>query len=84
MLQIFRYDEDPETAISFGAILRDCMRHQVVAKYLLESDHMKAFFKYQHDPNFDISSDAAAIFKVKYLKKCTFSIFIRWYHRVNC
>lgn len=62
-LLIPRYDEDPETAISFGAILKDCMRHQVVAKYLLESDHMKTFFKYQHDPNFDISSDAAALFK---------------------
>ncbi|KAM0029257.1 putative armadillo-like helical protein [Helianthus debilis subsp. tardiflorus] len=55
--------DDPETAISFGAILRDCIRHQVVAKYILESDHMKTFFSYQHDPNFDISSDAAAIFK---------------------
>lgn len=55
--------DDPETAISFGAILRDCIRHQVVAKYILESDHMKTFFHYQHDPNFDISSDAAATFK---------------------
>ncbi|KAC9287750.1 hypothetical protein E3N88_46041 [Mikania micrantha] len=55
--------DDPETAISFGAILRDCIRHQVVAKYILESDHMKTFFRYQHDPNFDISSDAAATFK---------------------
>ncbi|KAI7744115.1 hypothetical protein M8C21_030365 [Ambrosia artemisiifolia] len=55
--------DDPETAISYGAILRDCIRHQVVAKYILDSDHMKTFFTYQHDPNFDISSDAAATFK---------------------
>ena len=55
--------DDPEAAISFGAILRDCIRHQVVAKYILESDHMKTFFNYQHDPNFDIASDAAATFK---------------------
>ncbi|XP_071727124.1 putative MO25-like protein At5g47540 [Rutidosis leptorrhynchoides] len=55
--------DDPETAISYGAILRDCIRHQVAAKYILESDHMKTFFHYQHDPNFDISSDAAATFK---------------------
>ncbi|XP_076911535.1 putative MO25-like protein At5g47540 [Bidens hawaiensis] len=55
--------DDPETAISFGAILRDCIRHQVAAKYILESDHMKTFFSYQHDTNFDVASDAAATFK---------------------
>lgn len=55
--------EDPEAAISYGTILRDCIRHQVAAKYVLESDHMKTFFNYQHDPNFDIASDAASTFK---------------------
>ncbi|XP_076942017.1 putative MO25-like protein At5g47540 [Bidens hawaiensis] len=55
--------DDPETAISFGAILRDCIHHQVAAKYILESDHMKTFFSYQHDTNFDVASDAAATFK---------------------
>ncbi|XP_076917560.1 putative MO25-like protein At5g47540 [Bidens hawaiensis] len=55
--------DDPETAISFGAILRDCVRHQVAAKYILELDHMKTFFSYQHDTNFDVASDAAATFK---------------------
>ncbi|CAI9303974.1 unnamed protein product [Lactuca saligna] len=55
--------DDPEAAISYGAILRDCVWHQVAAKYILESNHMQMFFDYQHDPNFDIESDAAATFK---------------------
>ncbi|KAL4581407.1 hypothetical protein LXL04_017621 [Taraxacum kok-saghyz] len=54
--------DDPETAISFGAILRECVWHQVAARYILESDHMKTFFNYQHDANFDIESDASATF----------------------
>lgn len=79
---MFRYD-DPETAISFGAILRDCIRHQVVAKYILESDHMKTFFSYQHDTNFDIASDAAATFKV--YVSCVHIMFIVIYYRwISC
>ncbi|XP_024980472.1 putative MO25-like protein At5g47540 [Cynara cardunculus var. scolymus] len=55
--------DDSELAISYGAILRECIRHQVAAKYLLESDHIKKFFRYIQDPSFDIASDAAATFR---------------------
>lgn len=37
-----------------------------VYRYVLESEHMKKFFDYIQVPNFDISSDAAATFKVEF------------------
>ncbi|XP_076904895.1 putative MO25-like protein At5g47540 [Bidens hawaiensis] len=55
--------DEPELAISYGAILRECIRHQVAAKYFLESDHVKLFFQYMQDPNFEIASDAATTFR---------------------
>ncbi|KAD6794405.1 hypothetical protein R6Q59_025080 [Mikania micrantha] len=55
--------DDSELALSYGAILRECIRHQASAKYILESDHIKMFFRYIQDPNFDIASDAAATFR---------------------
>ncbi|KAG2261765.1 hypothetical protein Bca52824_068844 [Brassica carinata] len=41
----------------------ECIRHQIVAKYVLESEHVKKFFDYIQLPNFDIAADAAATFK---------------------
>ncbi|KAL6135147.1 hypothetical protein ACLB2K_067375 [Fragaria x ananassa] len=58
--------EEGDIALSYGAILRECIRHQVVARYVLESNHMKKFFDYILIPNFEIASDAAATFKVEY------------------
>ncbi|KAL7599278.1 putative MO25-like protein At5g47540 [Lactuca sativa] len=55
--------DDSELALSYGAILRECIRHQVSAKYILESDHIKKFFKSIQDPSFDIASDAASTFR---------------------
>ncbi|KAL8461609.1 hypothetical protein ACS0TY_032913 [Phlomoides rotata] len=55
--------EDSDLALHYGAMLRECIRHQSVAKYVLESEHMKKFFDYIQFPNFDIASDAAATFK---------------------
>ncbi|KAK1416642.1 hypothetical protein QVD17_25757 [Tagetes erecta] len=55
--------DNSELALSYGAILRECIRHQVAAKYILESDHFKIFFKYIQDPSFDIASDATATFR---------------------
>ncbi|TQD70004.1 hypothetical protein C1H46_044465 [Malus baccata] len=50
-------------ALHYGAMLRECIRHQSVARYVLESQHMKKFFDYIQLPNFDIAADAAATFK---------------------
>ncbi|CAL0330710.1 unnamed protein product [Lupinus luteus] len=55
--------EDTNMTLHYGAMLRECIRHQIVAKYVLESPHMKKFFYYIQLPNFDIAADAAATFK---------------------
>ncbi|KAK9221725.1 hypothetical protein WN944_010154 [Citrus x changshan-huyou] len=52
-----------DLALTYGAIARDCIRHQCVAKYVLESDHMKKFFAYLQNPSFEIASDAQATFR---------------------
>ncbi|KAH6822698.1 Mo25 family protein [Perilla frutescens var. hirtella] len=54
---------DPTIALHYGGMLRECIRHQVVASYILKSAHMKKFFDYIQLPNFDVASDAAATFK---------------------
>ncbi|KAG5574421.1 hypothetical protein H5410_054555 [Solanum commersonii] len=56
--------ENTEMALHYGAMLRECIRHQSVARYVLESEHMKKFFDYIQLPNFDIAADAAATFKL--------------------
>ncbi|WOK93077.1 hypothetical protein Cni_G01770 [Canna indica] len=55
--------EDLDIALHYGVMLRECIRHQSIARYVLESDHMKKFFDYIQFPNFDIASDAYATFK---------------------
>ncbi|KAH9745149.1 putative MO25-like protein [Citrus sinensis] len=55
--------EDGDVALTYGAIARECIRHQSVARYVLESEHMKKFFSFLQIPNFDIASDAQATFK---------------------
>ena len=55
--------ENIDMALHYGAMYRECIRHQVVAKYVLESEHVKKFFDYIQLPNFDIAADAAATFK---------------------
>lgn len=55
--------EDPNLALHYGGMLRECIRHQVVARYVLQSAHMRKFFDYIQLPNFDVASDAAATFK---------------------
>ncbi|KAM7271662.1 hypothetical protein ACFE04_030876 [Oxalis oulophora] len=55
--------ENSSTALHYGAMLRECIRHQSVAKYVLESLHMRRFFYFIQLPNFDIAADAAATFQ---------------------
>ncbi|MCL7049993.1 hypothetical protein MKW94_003442 [Papaver nudicaule] len=55
--------ENMDLALHYGAMLRECIRHQIIARYVLESEHMKKFFGYIQLPNFDIASDASATFK---------------------
>ncbi|XP_058070727.1 putative MO25-like protein At5g47540 [Magnolia sinica] len=55
--------ENMDMALHYGSMLRECIRHQSIARYVLESEHMKKFFDYIQLPNFDIASDASATFK---------------------
>ena len=55
--------ENTDMALHYGAMLRECIRHQVVARYVLDSPNMKKFFDYIQLPNFDVAADAAATFK---------------------
>ncbi|XP_010252675.1 PREDICTED: putative MO25-like protein At5g47540 isoform X2 [Nelumbo nucifera] len=55
--------ENSDIALLYGAMLRECIRHQSIARYVLESENMKKFFDYIQLPNFDIASDASATFK---------------------
>ncbi|CAN4095966.1 unnamed protein product [Withania somnifera] len=55
--------ENTDMALHYGTMLRECIRHQSVARYVLESEHVKKFFHYIQLPNFDIAADAAATFK---------------------
>ncbi|KAJ8566083.1 hypothetical protein K7X08_030560 [Anisodus acutangulus] len=55
--------ENTDMALHYGTMLRECIRHQSVARYVLESEHVKKFFYYIQLPNFDIAADATATFK---------------------
>eukprot|EP00009_Paramoeba_aestuarina_P009298 CAMPEP_0201522072 /NCGR_PEP_ID=MMETSP0161_2-20130828/16436_1 /ASSEMBLY_ACC=CAM_ASM_000251 /TAXON_ID=180227 /ORGANISM="Neoparamoeba aestuarina, Strain SoJaBio B1-5/56/2" /LENGTH=335 /DNA_ID=CAMNT_0047920827 /DNA_START=156 /DNA_END=1163 /DNA_ORIENTATION=- len=55
--------EDPEIAVSCGAILRDCIRQDTLCKIVLNSDLFFNFFKYVELANFDSASDAFTTFK---------------------
>nr|ADK92876.1 Mo25-like protein [Hypericum perforatum] len=56
--------EEGDLALTYGAISRECLRHQVVARYVLNNEnHVKKAFGYIQLPNFDIASDAQATFR---------------------
>ncbi|KAL5700206.1 hypothetical protein ACHQM5_025683 [Ranunculus cassubicifolius] len=55
--------ESPDMALHYGGMLRECIRHQSIARYVLESENMKNFFDYIQNPKFDIASDVSATFK---------------------
>lgn len=55
--------ENMEIAIHYSTMLRDCICHQVAARYVLDSEHMKNFFEYIQFPDFNIASDAFRTFK---------------------
>ncbi|XP_050220576.1 putative MO25-like protein At5g47540 [Mercurialis annua] len=55
--------EHVDLALHYGTMLRECIRHQSIARYVLDSEHIKKFFTYIQLPNFDIAADATATFK---------------------
>ncbi|KAF7731203.1 Calcium-binding protein 39 [Apophysomyces ossiformis] len=55
--------EQPEVALHCGLILRECFRHEPLAKVVLYSPKFYLFFDYVEMSTFDIASDAFASFK---------------------
>jgi len=55
--------DSPEVALTCGSMLRECIKHEAIAKILLHSDNLWEFFKYVEMPNFEIASDGFATFK---------------------
>ena len=60
---VVRYDS-PEVALTCGSMLRECIKHEPIARILLHSDNFWEFFKYVEMPNFEIASDGFTTFKV--------------------
>uniref|UniRef100_A0A3Q4GHQ1 Calcium binding protein 39-like n=1 Tax=Neolamprologus brichardi TaxID=32507 RepID=A0A3Q4GHQ1_NEOBR len=56
--------EMPQVALNCGIMLRECIRHEPLAKIVLHSEHFHNFFNYVEMSTFDIASDAFATFKV--------------------
>lgn len=59
--------ESPNIALRCGIMLRECIRHEPLAKIILFSEQFRDFFKYVEMSTFDIASDAFATFKVNHL-----------------
>ncbi|KAJ3126675.1 Calcium-binding protein 39 [Nowakowskiella sp. JEL0407] len=51
-----------EVALNCGMVLRECVRHESLAKMILWSPHFWNFFVYVELSTFDVSSDAFATF----------------------
>ena len=52
-------------ALNCGIMLKECFRHEVLARAIVEDDRFYKFFEYVEMSTFDIASDAFATFKVK-------------------
>uniref|UniRef100_A0AAQ6AHH9 Calcium binding protein 39, like 1 n=1 Tax=Amphiprion ocellaris TaxID=80972 RepID=A0AAQ6AHH9_AMPOC len=55
--------ESAEVALNCGMMLRECLRHEPLARTVLFSEEFYCFFRYVELSTFDIASDAFASFK---------------------
>ncbi|VDK69239.1 unnamed protein product [Litomosoides sigmodontis] len=55
--------EIPEIAVTCGSMLRECIRHENLAKLVLYGKDFYKFFNYVEVSTFDIASDAFSTFK---------------------
>uniref|UniRef100_A0A3Q2TTI5 Calcium binding protein 39-like n=1 Tax=Fundulus heteroclitus TaxID=8078 RepID=A0A3Q2TTI5_FUNHE len=60
---LLRGYETPLVALNCGIMLRECIRHEPLAKIVLQSTQFHSFFNYVEMSTFDIASDAFATFK---------------------
>jgi len=66
--------DNQDIALNCGIMLRECLRHEPLARIVLYSEHFWRFFNYVELSTFDIASDAFATFKVIIFNK---SIFLK-------
>ncbi|CDF40844.1 unnamed protein product [Chondrus crispus] len=62
-----------DITLNCGSILRECIRHETLAKLLLESVFFWRFFELVELSDFDVASDAFATFKEALTKHVTIS-----------
>jgi len=55
--------ENPEIAPHCGSILRECARHEALAKLILTAPNFNSLYAFIEDVNFDVASDAFSTFK---------------------
>ena len=63
MFFFFRY-ETQEVALNCGVMLRECIRHEPLARAITDDGRFYNFFAYVEMSTFDIASDAFTTFKV--------------------
>uniref|UniRef100_A0A672K9B5 Calcium-binding protein 39-like n=1 Tax=Sinocyclocheilus grahami TaxID=75366 RepID=A0A672K9B5_SINGR len=64
LIMLLKGYESPDIALNCGIMLRECIRHEPLAKITLCSEQFYDFFRYVEMSTFDIASDAFATFKV--------------------
>nr|Q9XFY6.1 RecName: Full=Degreening-related gene dee76 protein [Auxenochlorella protothecoides]CAB42595.1 putative MO25 protein [Auxenochlorella protothecoides] len=55
--------EDPEIALNCGQMFRECIRHEDIAKFVLECNLFEELFEKLNVQSFEVASDAFATFK---------------------
>jgi len=63
LLRGYEAETPKEVALNCGLMLRECIRHEPLAKILLFSEEFYSFFHYVEVPTFDVATDAFSTFK---------------------
>ena len=61
-------------------MLRECIKHEPLAKLLLESESFYSFYTYVELSTFDIASDAFSTFKVFILSLYVYCVCVMMYY----
>jgi len=70
LLGLLRGYEKADLALNFGLMLRECVKHESLAQFVLEREEFYLLFEYVDVPNFDVASDAFATLKVHFTLCC--------------
>ena len=73
-VSLYSYKQ-PGIALNCGVMLRECIKHEPLAKVIIENDEFYIFFEYVEMSTFDIASDAFSTFKVSETESNIFTNF---------